>query len=173
MAVFFFYFRDHVTEVNYIVVASGQIFPVCLFSSCVSLQQKTTWASGQNWKRNARRWLHIPKNWRKGLSMHGVHKDASKYDPTVPNQSRLSRAAFHDAEVGKTMNVHVNSCRKSCWCMWASVLDKNLHSSEIPDFSSFHYRDTASILRKTKLRGSKIQTRFLTNGNTLTGRFFI
>ena len=30
------------------------------------------------------------------------------------NQSRLSRAALHDAEVGKTMNVHVNSCRKSC-----------------------------------------------------------
>ena len=90
----FFYFRDHVTEVNYIVVASAQIFPVCLFSSSVSLQQKTTWASGQNWKRNARRWLHIPKNWRKGLSMHGVHKDASTCDPTVLNQSRLSRAAF-------------------------------------------------------------------------------
>ena len=169
MAVFVFYFRDHVTGVNCSrSVSTKLIFPVCLFSSCVSLQQKTTWASGQNWKRNARRWLHIPKNWRKGLSFHGVHKDASKCDPTVPNQSRLSRAALHDAEVGRPCKFMSEEL-----LMWASVLDKNLHSSEIPEFISFHYRDTASILRKTKLRGSKTQTRFLTNENTLSGRFFI
>lgn len=91
--------------------------------------------------------------------------------------ARPSRAAFPRGlprrRGRKMMSVHVNSCRKSCWCMWASVLDKNLHTSEIPDFSSFRYRDTASISRKTKLRGSKIQTRFLTNENRLTGRFFI
>ena len=85
--------------------------------SWVSHQARTTWKSGQNWRRNVQGWLVTPKTWKPGWENNSLYM-CMYYRTPVP--LRMLRAIFPQLCRNK---IGATSWRDDCACIENSRFD--------------------------------------------------